>query len=796
MKTRLSGRNPQRGSALLASMIVIVVLSFAAAAILSYSLTTYRNSVRQAVLDQAKEIADSEMQYLYFTWKQDLLTKLASPGSGVDQYLQTHVGFSGTVNVPPPAATPSATSPSSVTATAYNIATNLAPFSSIAQGIWNGGTWSVSRTLQFNPKTVTGSTSTDGSALGIMNGTNGSVGKIFYYTAKTRATYTSPIFGNIEFHSGRNFQFASASLFQYALFYQGNLELAAGGDMVIAGPISTNANAYLGSTTGTLTLTSTVHYFQEYNGASDPLSGELGRYEVTGSQTHLNNLYDGTTQTANVNGVPETSAAQPVSLNDPTYNPNPAAPAPATLAGQMAQRQLQVSQNIQQQNFVGGVDVQNALNNYQNAYLDPSSQLPSANEVYRAVIAPPPAVPEDPAVAASRLYNSAGIVITIAEDATGATTVKIGTAASPTAYYDPANPAASVITPAQFAKIIPSAYVRTQIVNKRELAGGTPALNATMVDIAGLNDAMNSLMPGNAVGGAIPSYNGMVYVYDKTNNNALVQANPSLGTLTNTQNAIILEDGAVTPNFYDSNGNPYGFTVASNNGVYVQGEYNIKQIDVDGTLVPNPAAIMGDSITAVSAYNASTGDGWQPTMAYTSALIGQRTAAPSVYDPTNGYQPGQLPGTAGTYSPSDTVRTTDYADSPSGPPHGMTINAAILTGNTPSYVDAADNSQSYSSGGAQNLVRMEENWYNPGNPFTLALQGSVGQLFSSDYVKGPYRGNGAVAGINPDGVPTHTDVIYQQPATRLVNYDTSFSVRTPFGAPTTSNFTIGPFFFW
>jgi hypothetical protein len=771
-------------------MIVIVVLSFAAAGVLSYSLTTYRNSVRQAVLDQAKEVADSEMQYLYFTWKEDILTKLATPGVSIDHYLGLHVGSSGTSAPPPLAPSPYY----SVTQQNYDITANLLPFTAIAQGIWNGGSWSISRTLQFNPKTVVGSATTDGSAEGIMNGTNGSVGKIFYFTAKTRATFSSPIFGTVEFHSGRNFQFSSASLFQYALFYQGDLELAAGGAMTISGPISTNANAYIGSSAGALTLTDKVFYFQNYNGGTngDPMAGEDGRYEVADNgsytQTHVNNASDGSL----LSYGGESSGGQPESLNDPVFNPNPAAGAPPD---QAHQRSLQVSQLVQQQSFVGGVDVGNALANYPGAYINPSTGTQDANEVYRAVIAPPPSVPEDPAVAASRLYNSAGVLITVSEDATGATQVQIGTAATPNAYYDTANPGAGAITPAQFALIIPG--VRQPIVNKRELAGGTLGLNLTTVDVAGLNDALNTVMPGNTVGSAIPSYNGMVYVYDKTDNNGLVAANPALTALTNTQNAVRILDGAVTPNFSDANGNPYGFTVASNNGVYVQGDYNIKQINVDGTMVPNPSAIMGDSITAVSAYNSSNGQGWQATMAYTSGLIGSRIAQPTQYPIT----PGQAYGIPATsFSAADTVNATDYADSPSGPPNGMTINAAILTGNTPSYNDPANpaanqgGSLSYNSGGAQNLVRMEEDWFHVGTPLTLALQGSVGQLFSSDYVKGPYRSNSTWPGIGPGGVGS--DIVYQQPATRLVNYDTSFSVRTPFGTPTTSNFTIGPFFFW
>ena len=54
----------------MAALIVIVLPTFAAAGVLSYSLTTYRNSKRQALMDQAKEYAtDSEMEYLFYSWK-------------------------------------------------------------------------------------------------------------------------------------------------------------------------------------------------------------------------------------------------------------------------------------------------------------------------------------------------------------------------------------------------------------------------------------------------------------------------------------------------------------------------------------------------------------------------------------------------------------------------------------------------------------------------------------------------------------------------------------------------------
>jgi hypothetical protein len=71
----------------------------------------------------------------------------------------------------------------------------------------------------------------------------------------------------------------------------------------------------------------------------------------------------------------------------------------------------------------------------------------------------------------------------------------------------------------------------------------------------------------------------------------------------------------------------------------------------------------------------------------------------------------------------------------------------------------------------------------------MNLIGSLGQLFTSDYFTGPYRGNASLASIGGDN-------IYEQPTTRNVVYDTNFSTRTPAGTPATTTFQIGPFFTW
>jgi hypothetical protein len=707
MKTYSYGRNPRRGSALLAALIVIVILTFAAAGVLDYSLTNYRNSVRQALLDQAKEVADSEMEYLYFAWKTSLLARHPIPQ--VPNLLTT----------PPPA---------SVVASAISI--NLNAFSQNMQN------WQVSRTLVYNPIQGTA----DGGAEGLVQGTV-ETGKNYFFTAETRATTYSPtgFFGKIEYHSGRHFAYSSTSLFQYAVFYQGNLEIAAGGDMTINGPISTNASAYLGSQTGyTLTLTDKAYYFQDYNGATDPNSGETDRLQGVGA------------------------------LTDPVYNPNPVDAAPSN---QTAQRTLQVVPLMSQSSFVGGIDVATAIADYPAAYTNQQTGQVDPNEVYRAVIAPPPTdgtgalLAEDPVVASSRMYNGASIVVTITQQTPGTpnsgtggnVTVEVGTAADPNYYVSN-----GIISQAQANSFIGTApgggtvgaATRVATVNKREeAANGTGGVNLTTVDIGALNTVLATDLPANptTLGN---NYNGLVYIYDNSNNtNAPLaySSSPPVNSA-NSLNAILLVNGSTTPAYNDSSGNPLGFSIASNNGIYVQGDYNTTQITVNGQSQNNPAAIMGDAVIAVSeAFSSAT----------SSDPIAQRVAMPSSDSPLT-------PASAG------------------GSTTGMTINAAILTGNTASTTTGGPTGDGYNSGGVQNLVRMEEDWWS--GQLTLTLDGSLGQLFASDYFTGPYLGNAFQTSIS--------DKVYVQPGTRVVKFDSNFQQHAPSGTPTTTGFARGDFFYW
>jgi hypothetical protein len=301
----------------------------------------------------------------------------------------------------------------------------------------------------------------------------------------------------------------------------------------------------------------------------------------------------------------------------------------------------------------------------------------------------------------------------------------------------------------------------------------------TTLDVGALNNALSSAMTTDST--LAGNYNGVVYVYDKTDNSTIQP---------NTLNGIRLVDGTTTPNYSDQNGNPLGFSIVSNNGVYVQGDYNTTQISAGGAQVNNPAAVMGDAITALSF-------GWNQSQFTGSTVLPweQRNATPT--PTTDGYLTTLNPAYTDT---NGTMPANGVNPAFQGTPNGMTINAAILTGNTPSTATTA-------SGGAQNLVRMIEDWYYPdplGNQsyMELVLNGSLGQLFSSKYFRSNYPGSGEKTALGADGPPSgspavqHYNKVYIQPKTRIVSYDAGFKTRTPAGSPTTTAFSRGDFFFW
>ncbi len=528
-----SRRARQRASVLIAVVLAVVVLSLVLEGVIRFSSNTHRNSVRQTRLERAKLVAESEMEYLFFQWVAEINRGTAS--ADVEENLIDN-GFC-----------------------VADHTNNQTPFSSV----FEDEGWTVSRTVTFYEIPGT----PDGSAAGQKPGTS-KVGRNYYFTAAVRATIEDPIFGTIEYRAGRRFVRSETSVLQFSVFYQGDMEIASGSNMIINGPMSTNGSAYIGAQAGVeITITDEISVLNEFNGST--------------------NLLDGTTYR-------KPGALGSSVLHDPIFDPNPN---DADTPDQPTARGAQVKKLTGPENFVGGVNVGKALADYPEAYENFSGNA-DANEVYRAVIAPPPttsegaAIPEDPMVASRRMYNRAGIVVTISEDAEGQPVVNVGTPSNPTAY--------NATVASQLDEIIPPDERRKDVFDKRE----QKVMKMTSLDVGALS---NALAANSSLANA---YNGVLYIHDTT-----------AGARGSGDGAgIRLKNGSSTPAISNADGQPKGFAVVSNNALYIQGDYNTTAISDGGSTRSNPAVLMGDAVTILS-------EGWNDENS--AAGIDQRRATPA-----------------------------------------------------------------------------------------------------------------------------------------------------------------------
>ncbi len=177
-----------------------------------------------------------------------------------------------------------------------------------------------------------------------------------------------------------------------------------------------------------------------------------------------------------------------------------------------------------------------------------------------------------------------------------------------------------------------------------------------------------------------------------------------------------------------ANGN-FGFSVATQNPLYVLGNYNIQtssggsqSLNTNDTTYTVPAALMADSLTVLS---------------------------PNWTD-DQGFQ---------TYSSSTTSHDAT----------NMTINAAIVVGTIPS----TDNTATGFSGGVHNLPRLLEDW----SSSHLWLNTSILRLWDSRWATNQFRNP---AGFNPTPVNP-----YYNPPTRHYSFDLNYlnPAKVPPGIP-------------
>ena len=261
---------------------------------------------------------------------------------------------------------------------------------------------------------------------------------------------------------------------------------------------------------------------------------------------------------------------------------------------------------------------------------------------------------DDPAINAARAYSRAGIIITVSSSGT-ITAISV----PDTNGHD------------SYGKAIGTDITSLLSTDAVPASGDTPAVNASLTTGTTLTDlregktiALTTIdlgVLGTRIAEHVPGFNGVLYVNLE-------------GSSTTTPGAVKLVNAAILPT--SSSG---GFSLATNAGIYVQGNYNTSTTADPAAHVP--AMLVGDAITLLSA-------GWDD--ANSAAAITDRVVP------------------AGT----------------------TTLNAGLLTGTTPSNLGAY-------SGGANNIVRYLEDWRT--NRCVVNLNGSLGRLFESTQFTGAFQ---------------------------------------------------------
>jgi len=331
-----------------------------------------------------------------------------------------------------------------------------------------------------------------------------------------------------------------------------------------------------------------------------------------------------------------------------------------------------------------------------------------------------PPAGEDPtsATGRQRLYNQAQLVLMVTNSTTspGNPAVQMTIQTSINGAVPGNDSAPTVIsvpsaTPAALSSNLPFLSLTNSFYDQREYKTNL----VTQVDVGAYAAwaATNSAVQGKLSASA-GYYPLIVYVADRRN-------------VTSQQLPVVrLSNAAQLPA-----NNSYGFTVATQNPLYVWGNYNTQTASssanaaagTTNTAATVPAALLSDALTVLSPL-------WNDSQSFSA------------------------------YS------TSSSADAASDD----TINAAIITGTMPS----TDASSTGFSGGVHNLPRLLENWSGQ----NLWLNTSILRLWSSNLATNQFRNP---AGFNPTPVNP-----YYNPPTRHYTFDQNFlnPSKVPPGIPT------------
>lgn len=673
---------------LLPTLFFIVAIALVAYAVHSRAQLTYYTAQRSEYRARASVVAQSELEYIYFQIKTLIVEKGYSPEDVPQKLYDTFLAAKRADGSAANLAIDIPSSPSTPGGTA-NPTTEGDPFSDSHKKAMEG--WKVRRSITY-----------DTPATGIIPGTT-KTGHSNYFTVKVEVYSTEGPIKGLGVRLGRRMTTSKSSMLDRDLFSQGDLEFAPGGDVVIDGDIVANGNIYIGARSGgSMQINAYVRY-------------------LAGKSFNPGKLPSGTT------------------IQEPTWGTSQTA---------------QVSTLTEPDNFIGGLDATDLALKYGADYAsntdynglfgeiksNPStdtalfeSELKRAeNLVYRSVIAPPPSavydaiasgkndvdsykgeypdvvgltqlqnLTDDASISALRAYNRAGLIITVNKD--GSMTFKKG---------------ASAITDdsASFTGVATT----TTMYDLRE--GKDVAI--TEIDVAKLKTKIEANYPQ-----FLDDAKGLLYVYLANS----TSSHPA---------AVRIVNGSATPGYESAK----GFSVATNGGLYVKGDYNTATSS-DGSGTYNPGVLMADSVTVLSS-------SWDDNVVTAKSGDSSSTIA-NKHDPS--------------YTIDQRVANS------SNPSATMTVAAGILTGN---ITEDASGNYVY-SGGGHNLIRFLENW----DQGTINFYGSFGRLFESTHFTGQY--------IQPITSP-----VYLVPGARYFKFNKALKDQRPPGALDNPSFSRGSFFVW
>ena len=241
-------KHRESGSTVVLSIIVIAVLAMCVAGALDYTLQTYRDSQQSNGRAQAIAAATGALDLAFVQWR-EACRQQENQNLSISAITGGSAGWTST------GPTYSSLAGSSAVAGSFmNIA-----------GVTNPVTVTLSALDATNPDSVanpiTSGTAIPSQALSITMPT-------WSFLAKATASFQS-VKGTQTVTVCRVFQKVTTSPWQYAIFYNDDLEINPGATMNVNGVVQTNANLYTGGSNGTnhLTFFNTVNYAGNWNPA-------------------------------------------------------------------------------------------------------------------------------------------------------------------------------------------------------------------------------------------------------------------------------------------------------------------------------------------------------------------------------------------------------------------------------------------------------------------------------------------------------------------------------------------------